>query len=305
MFSGAQRGHAQVAATVSQPNPYRLIVPVEEVSILFHAEGTQGEAIAGLALKDVAVLDNGKAPREILSFKSIDHLPVHAGIVVDTSRSAREYLAASRRNASLFAGLVLEAQMDKAFVMRFDSESKVLQTWTGDSQALSAAINLVGADADSRMGGTDLYDSLYRACRDQFTGREPENAANVLLLFSDGLDNASHALLQDDVEMCQRQRVAIYAVSPEPKAVGNQGQKILRELSFKTGGGLLFDRQDGHMVSALRTVVASERGAYRLVYKPAGLKSDGKFHTVRLRSLRHGIALRSRTGYYAPSHGRL
>lgn len=127
------------------------------------------------------------------------------------------------------------------------------------------------------------------------------NVTNLLLLFSDGLDNASHAWLQDDVEICQRNRVTIYAVSPEPKAFGNRGQKILKELSFKTGGGIVFDQQDGHVVSSLRAIVASERGAYRMTYKPAGLEPDGKFHTVQLRSLRHGIVLRARTGYYAPS----
>jgi len=80
----------------------------------------------------------------------------------------------------------------------------------------------------------------------------------------------------------------------------NQGQKILRDLSFKTGGSLLFDEADGRMSSRLRTIVTSERGAYRLVYKPSELKSDGKFHTLQLTSLRHGIFLRARTGYYAP-----
>ena len=63
----------------------------------------------------------------------------------------------------------------------------------------------------------------------------------------------------------------------------------------------LFDQQDGHMISRFRTVVGGERGAYRLVYKSSNLKGDGKFHVVRLKSLRRGIFLRARTGYYAPS----
>jgi VWFA-related protein len=294
---------AQSLASSSPQNtaPYHLSVPVDEVSMSFHAEGTQGEPIANLTLKDFALQDNGKPPRKILSFEALDHLPVHVGILIDTSRSARGYLVASRHNAALFATLVLDGQTDRAFVLRFDSESKILQDWTGNGETLAAKIGEAGADSDSRMGGTVLYDSLYKACRDQFTGEEPENLANVLLLFSDGLDNASHALLQDDVEMCQRRRVAIYSVSPEPRTIANNGQKILRELSFKTGGGLLFDQQDGHMISRFRTVVGGERGAYRLVYKSSNLKGDGKFHVVRLKSLRRGIFLRARTGYYAPS----
>jgi VWFA-related protein len=294
---------AQLEASTSPQNvaAYHLSVPVDEVSMVFHAEGAQGEPIDNLTLKDFALLDNGKPPRQVLSFEALDHLPVHAGIVIDTSRSARAYLAASRHNAALFATLVLDAQTDRAFVMRFDSESKILQDWTGESATLAAKISEAGGDSESRMGGTVLYDSLYKACRDQFGGAEPETLANVLLLFSDGLDNASHALLQDDVEMCQRHRVAIYSISPEPKAIANNGQKNLRELSFKTGGGLLFDQQDGHMISRFRAVVGGERGGYRLVYKPADLKRDGRFHIVRLESLRRAIFLRARTGYYAPA----
>jgi Ca-activated chloride channel homolog len=302
-FFSTLRSVAQVDQSPSTqgPSPYRLVVPVDEVSVIIHAEGTHGEPIAGLTLKDLAVMDNGKPPRQVVAFEALDGLPIRAGIVIDTSRSARAYLNASRRYASLFATFVLDGQADKAFLMRFDSESKVLQEWTSEREALATQIAGVGADSDSRMGGTVLYDSLYRACRDHFTAAQTDNLANVVLLFSDGLDNASHAWLQDDVEICQRNHVSIYAVSPEPKAVFDQGQKILRELSFKTGGGLLFDEADGRMGSRLRTIVASERGAYRLVYKPAGLKSDGKFHTLQLTSLRHGIFLRARTGYYAPS----
>lgn len=68
------------------------------------------------------------------------------------------------------------------------------------------------------------FDSIYRACFNQFRSLDGTDSGNFILLFSDGEDNASHTSLDEAVEMCQRTNTAIYIFRAEP------------ETGFSTGG---------------------------------------------------------------------
>ncbi len=182
--------------------------------------------------------------------------------------------------------------------MRFDSESKVLQNWTGDSDALTASLNNVAADRASRLGGTALFDAIYKACRDQFGTTNPL-AGNFILLFTDGIDNASHARLEDDTDICQKANTAIYVFSIEPKSIFSDGQKTLSKLTSRTGGVLFFDQTRETISHDLRVIDANLRSQYRLVYKPQHFKRDGSFHRIRLDSPNRGGVITARDGYYA------
>jgi len=187
---------------------------------------------------------------------------------------------------------------DHAFLTRFDSDSKVLQEWTTDSDALTASLRKVAADHASRLGGTALFDSIYKACRDQF-GTDNPLAGNFILLFTDGIDNASHARLEDDIDICQKANVAIYIFSAEPKSHFSDGQKTLNKLAAQTGGVIFFDQTRETIWNDLRVIDASLRSQYRLVYKPQHFKRDGSFHHIKLDSPTRGGVITARSGYYA------
>jgi VWFA-related protein len=184
--------------------------------------------------------------------------------------------------------------------MRFDSQAKVLQDWSNDQSMLIASIRNVAANSESRMGGTALFDALYRACRDQFGATTRLDAGNFILLFSDGIDNASHARIEDDIEMCQSTNTAIYVFSNESGLLLSEGQKTLRELATKSGGRMFFDQKQGNQWNDLQILDANLRSQYRLVYKPDHLKRDGAFHRIHLDSPNRGGLITARSGYYAP-----
>jgi len=82
-------GAPQVPSTAppsANTAPYTLTVAVDEVSVIFHAADWHGLPIDDLTLNDLRLLDNGKRPRQILSFEAHQSLPIRAGILVDTSR---------------------------------------------------------------------------------------------------------------------------------------------------------------------------------------------------------------------------
>jgi Ca-activated chloride channel homolog len=279
-------------------DPYTLNIAVDEVSLTFHAADFHGVPIDDLKLDDMRILDNGKKPLKIVSFDIHQNLPVRFGVLVDTSRSMLGYLRRNQAIANQYVTQLLHKQTDRAFVMRFDSESKVLQNWTGDSDALTASLHNVATDHASRLGGTVLFDSIYKACRDQFGTTDPL-AGNFILLFTDGIDNASHARLEDDIDICQKANTAIYIFSTEPKQIFSEGQKTLHALATQSGGVIFFDQTPESTWNDLRIIDANLRSQYRLVYKPQHFKRDGSFHRIKLDSPTRGGVITARSGYYA------
>jgi VWFA-related protein len=279
-------------------DPYTLNVAVDEVGLTFHAADFHGIPMDDLKLTDLRILDNGKHPRQIVSFEVHQNLPVRFGVLMDTSRSMLGYLRRNQAIANEYVTQLLHKQTDRAFIMRFDSESKVVQDWTGDNDALTASLHNIAADHSSRLGGTALYDAIYKACRDQFGTADPL-AGNFILLFTDGIDNASHARLADDIDICQKANTAIYIFSAEPKTIFSDGQKTLNELAIQTGGVMFFDQSRETIWNDLRIIDANLRSQYRLVYKPQRFKRDGSFHHIKLDSPTRGGVITTRSGYYA------
>jgi VWFA-related protein len=277
---------------------YTLTVPVDEVSLTFHTSDFQGLPIEDMTADDLRLFDDGKRVRQILSFQSYRDLPIRAGILFDTSRSMG-WLRRNQEIANLYATHLLRKETDQAFVMRFDSEAKVKQDWTNDAELLTASLGMIGTDRASRLGGTVLFDSLYKACRDRWASDRAVVTGNFLLLFTDGIDNASHARLEDVVDRCQEARTAIYVFSDEPKSRLSQGQKTLEELVKKTGGRIFFDSTEAAIWNDLRIMESDQRSQYRIVYKPSHLKLDGSFHRIKLDSPARGGEITTRSGYYA------
>src|ERR1700688_2884813 len=75
---------------------YRLRVPVNEVSLSFHAADRNGLAVNDLKLEELKLLDNGRPPVKIAVFQSLQDASIRAGILMDTSESVREFLAGNR-----------------------------------------------------------------------------------------------------------------------------------------------------------------------------------------------------------------
>ena len=88
----------QTTKNSTEATPFTLNIDVDEVSLTFHAADFHGIPMDDLKLNDLRVLDNGKRPRQIVSFKVYQNLPVRFGILMDTSRSMLEYL---RRNQAI------------------------------------------------------------------------------------------------------------------------------------------------------------------------------------------------------------
>jgi Ca-activated chloride channel family protein len=293
---------AQRALSQTGEAPYNLSVSVDEVILTFHAADSRGLPINDLKLDELKLLDNGKPPRKILAFDPMYDFPIRAGILMDTSGSMSDHLSGNRAISIEYAQRLLRRQTDQAFVMNFGYTSQITQIWTSDSGALTSGILKVAPGGQNPIGGTAIFDTLFRACLYGFGNVDYAASGNFILLFSDGEDNASRTSLEDVVDVCQRTNTAIYAFHFEPKT-GSTGPEKLAALASQTGGRVFReDDSEAAIYADLRTIESDLRNQYRLVYKPAALKHDGSFHRIALNGPERVGSLQIRSGYYAPAH---
>jgi len=292
---------AQSLLPLIAQDSYKLTIKTQEVALIFHAEDAGGRSVDNLTANDMSVRDNGKPAEKITQFVHHTNLPVRAAIVFDMSVSMQNAIS-PRRMAQQLASTVLQSSSDQAMIVRFDFETQIQQDWTSDKQQLMATAAHVTDKNGSRLGGTALWDTLYRVCRDHIPAQVPGNevSANAILLFTDGDDNVSHALPQDVIDECSEREAPIYPFVIDDRAHFNDGQKALRQLAERTGGRVFYDQGAACGVEeSIQQINKELRDRYTLVYRPHPMKLDGSFHSVKLECPYRAVHLSVRDGYFA------
>ena len=305
LFWYAWQTHAQTGPNAEQSSSiYKLKLSVDEVILTFHATDAHGLPINDLKPGEIKIFDNGIAPHRIVAFDSLIDRPVRAGILLDTSASMQQTLPGNRLVAQRYAQRFFRQQSDQAFVMDFGYSSEIAQSWTSDSSLLSQDIRNVKQGKMNPLGGTAVLDTIFRACFYGFGKVDPTATGNFILLFSDGVDNASHTSLEEALGACQRSNTVIYAFRVPPDSDNySTGPKLLADLTSKTGGRVFpADDTEDAIWNDLKTIESEIRNQYRLVYNPANLKHDGSFHEIELQPPDRVSSIEVRSGYYAPTH---
>jgi VWFA-related protein len=164
---------------------------------------------------------------------------------------------------------------------------------------------------DSR-GGTALYDAVYASLDHLKLGNRDKK---VLLVITDGEDNASRYTFEELLRYAQKSNAVIYTIGllgvEEPgglfKIRGNsprRAAKILEKLAEVTGGQVYFPKSLDEVEGTCQQIAHDIRNQYTLAYYPTNTKKDGTFRTVRVDALssrgRTRLVVRTRPGYYAP-----
>lgn len=276
-----------------------LRVPADEIGLTFHASDRNGRPLIGLTQNDVRLLDNDTPETHFVLFESLQNLPIRAGFLFDSSNSMMKSLATNRAIIHLYASKLLTADTDLAFVMQFGTQTLMRQNWTADPNAIALGAARVGPPAYLYDPLTAIFDSLYTTCRDQFAEISGRPTGNFILIFSDGIDDASHAHLSEAVDMCQRTRTAIYAIVDARKASRSEGDQTLQQLTAQTGGRVFFHPRAAQVWDALQIIEEEQRNQYRLIYRPASFVADGSFHHIKLACDIKNSHIAARSGYYA------
>jgi VWFA-related protein len=276
---------------------------VDEVSVLFVATD-HGKPIRDLIQSEITIRDAGKPPVSISAFRTESELPLHLGLVIDTSESVAGRFSFEQAAAGDFVRQVLTRNDDKAFVVGASNAVLLTQDFTSDNAKIADSIKSL-----TPAGGTALWDAASFAISKlgEDTGSRP--VAKVLVLISDGRDNSSHTTLKEVIEEAERKNVTIYTVSTTDVRYLSTafldsavlGDRALKNLAERTGGASFVPGSIGNLNSSLSDLQEFIRARYSLSYKPALLKHDDQYRVITISAQKSGKKLRvyARKGYYA------
>ncbi|MGA7906401.1 MAG: VWA domain-containing protein [Candidatus Sulfotelmatobacter sp.] len=269
---------------------------VDEVNVLFIATDKHGKFVRDLNQNDFSILDDHKPPQTIINFRRETDLALHLGLLVDMSASVHGRFDFEQNAAISFLQHSVRAGFDKAFVVGFNTQSRVTQDFTDNVQLLSAGVrNLQDG------GGTALYDAVYKACREKLLKDRPDHPVRkAIVILSDGEDNQSEVTKAQAIEMAQRAEVIIYAISTDDSGLILRGDKVLEQLADATGGRAFFPYKMKDITHSFAAIEDELRSQYIVSYKPADFDADGRYRSIQISALKKDLQVRARRGYFAP-----
>ncbi len=266
----------------------------------------KGRMVNDLEKSNFKVYEDG-VPQKLAVFSHAD-IPVTMGIVIDDSGSMREKRPAV--NAAALAFVKTSNPDDQVFVVNFN-DVYYLDT-PGDFASSMDDLKAALGKIDSR-GGTALYDAVYASLDHLKLGNRDKK---VLLVITDGEDNASRYSYDELVRYAQRSNAVIYCIGligGEENSSGlfkihsrgdRHAAKILEGLARATGGQAYFPKSLDEVESVCDRIAHDIRNQYTLAYYPTNKAADGSFRTVRVEAVapdgRTRLIVRTRPGYYAP-----
>ncbi len=258
----------------------------------------RGRFADGLKQEEFRVFED-KVEQKLAVFKRED-IPVSFGLVIDNSGSMRD--KRERVNAAALIFVRTSNPADEGFVVNFNDDYylDMDKDFTSNISDMKEALERI----DSR-GSTALYDAVVGSLDHLKKGTRDKK---VLLVVTDGEDNASRKTFEQTLEEAQKSDAVIYSVgllSQESKKNAKRARKKLQELSQATGG-LAFFPENLEDVENICTQIAHDiRNQYTLAYYPSNTRRDGTFRAVNVTvTPLHGhgkLSVRTRTGYYAPA----
>ena len=295
-LNGASPAASTESTDESQNSIITIHSRVNEVNVLFIATDKHGKFVRDLNQGDFSILDDHKPPQAILNFRRETDLPLHMGLLVDTSGSVGSRFGFEQTAATAFLQHTLRKGYDRAFVTGFSTHSQVAQDFTDNVTLLSTGVHKL-----RNGGGTALYDAVYRTCKEKFLKDRPERPVRkAIVIISDGEDNQSEFSKAQAIEMAQRAEVIIYAISTDDSGLVMRGDKVLEQLAEATGGRAFFPFKMKDITHSFAAIEDELRSQYVVSYKPADFDADGRYRSIEISSLKKDLQVRARKGYFAP-----
>lgn len=300
LLLGVLVGHAASQAppsrTVNNPAAFRISVDVALVVLHATVTDRQGTLVSHLDEQDFQVYEDGVL-QSIRLFKNED-IPVTVGLVVDHSTTMQPKLAEVAAAAQTFVGS--SNREDEIFVVNFNEKVSLGLPdhirFTNNTTQLANALTSMRTE-----GQTALYDAIAKALVEMQAGSRDRK---VLIVVSDGGDNASARSLAQVMKLAGHSSAAIYTVGIFDADDPDRNPYVLRRLAEATGGEAFLPKQVGEVVAICERIARDIRHQYTIGYVPTNPARDGSSHAIRVLARAKGrgrLFVRTRTSYIAGS----
>jgi len=279
-------------AKVTDPDTFTFRTDTRLVDLHATVLDKAGHLVLNLPQSAFTVYENG-VKQEITTFRRED-VPVSLGLVIDNSASMHE----KREKVGSAALALVKASNpeDEVFILNFNEVTSIEADYTNDIDKLADALKTINSK-----GGTAMRDALRMGIEHLRHGSKREK--KILLVVTDGEDNASVETLDHVIQSAQQNGVIIYSIgllSDDEPHEAERAKRALDALTFATGGQVWYPQEVSEVDGIAREVAHEIRSQYILGYTPTNLAQDGTFRRIRVTLNAPGDpTVRTRSGYYA------
>ncbi len=292
------RPPAAAAPAAEEPAIDMRFVQVERVSLVLvpvTVSDRKGRPVPGLTRNDFLLLDSGR-PRPIEYFATEADAPIAMAFLLDVSGSMRQGGRIDTAKSAIATFVDALGPRDRFGLIGFaDAQVTWITDFTSDAGLFKSRLQV-----QRGFGKTALYDALAASPR---LVDEGVQARKAIVLFTDGLDNASSLPALEAIHIARQVSLPIYVFHYIPVArdllaeESRQAILLLERFARETGGVLFTVRRPEELQEAIGRIQADMRLQYVIGFQPPD-QQRGAFRPLRLDVRRSGLRVRCRTGYY-------
>jgi len=292
---------AQPGEITRENGHFTLRADAYEVRLNASVIDSSGRPVDALTEDAFHVYEDGVL-QKIVGFRHED-LPVSLGILIDSSGSMYDKRPAV--DAASLNLVKLSNPQDEAFLVDFSSEAYIDQDFTSSIAKLQQGLSYIKSS-----GGTALYDAVIASA--DYLSKNAKRPKQVLLIVTDGDDNASSATLESTIRRVQDlDGPAIYCIGllfgdDVSHSEAKHSREVLTELADQTGGQAYFPRSLKDVDGIAQEVAQDIRTQYTIEYHSSKPPSQGGYRTIHVEAKEkgyRGLLVRTRTGYFPKTAG--
>jgi Ca-activated chloride channel homolog len=267
---------------------------VEEVTLRAVVVDPQNHLISKLDRNAFSVYEDGKL-QKMTSFRQ-ENVPLALGLLIDNSGSMRP--KREKVNEAVLNLVRSSNPGDEVFVVNFGEAPYLDQDFTDDVTKLTSALNKV-----ETRGTTALYDAIVASAA--HVRQDPRTQKRVLLVVTDGRDNASQNSLEEAIQQLQQggNGPVVYVIAFVDETKGASASiRALQAISRNTGGAAYFPKDLDQVDAITKSIAYDIRYQYVIGYKSSNPKVVHAYHAIEVQASdagSHGLRVRTRTGYYS------
>jgi VWFA-related protein len=283
-----------LSETVGQERP---VFSTESDLVVVHAtiKDRDGAYVTGLTRDAFAILEDGR-PQNAQLFTSED-APVTVGLLIDSSGSMQP----NRDRVITAAAAFAESShpSDEVFALAFNDSVRAAPPPTAPFTNDVAVLRDALTKTIRANGRTALFDAITAGL--DYLGRG-RHERRVLVIVSDGGDNASQTTFEEVVTKTQSSNAVIYTVALVDAVERDTNPRLLRRIAQANGGEAFAPRNADDITEVLQHIARDIRHTYTLGYVSTNSARDGAFRQIRLIVQppdRRRLVVRTRSGYLA------
>jgi Ca-activated chloride channel family protein len=239
--------------------------------------------VRGLPVSAFKVFENGQ-PQKISYFANTN-VPLELIAAVDVSASMGPVMPKLKRAVQEFLGAVPAGE--QVTLLGFNDT-----VFTLAYRATKPSDRIKAVDRLAPWGSTALYDLILRSIG--MLGRQ--TGRKVLVVFTDGEDQGSHATISDVERGLQGSDVTLYMIGQGRGVTQDRLKAVMERLSKPTGGRALFSENIDTLRGTFAELLDELSNQYLLGYAPPGARQGEAWRSIKVEVDGHSD-IRARQGY--------